>query len=272
MGLMSMQNSGLAFGRRSLREGTSLRLERNTMTSITNSLISRRILLRRGAFAGIATTLLPALGLGQEETFSSSGCHIGKRPENAAEALQALAAGNRRWATFTQCHPNEDAARRMSVENGQAPFATILSCSDSRVPPELLFDQGVGDLFIARVAGNCAGGTLTESLYYGTQDQYLGAFILFVLGHSDCGAVKAAISSYPSEDTFEFAKLIYPAVEAAINLGGNPDDLKKFVPLVTELNVILGVKVLREDPALQGLLITGGVYNLATSQVNIPKY
>ena len=156
--------------------------------------------------------------------------------------------------------------------NGQAPFATILSCSDSRVPPELLFDRGVGDLFIARVAGNCAHGTLTESLYYGTKDQYLGASILFVLGHSDCGAVKAAIAAHQSDDpddTFEFAKYIYPAVEAAINLGGNPDDLKTFVPLVTEQNVILGVQVLRKDPELQGLQITGGVYNLATSRVNI---
>ncbi|MEO6828486.1 MAG: carbonic anhydrase, partial [Acidobacteriaceae bacterium] len=127
------------------------------MTPLTNSLMNRRNLLRRGAFAGIATTLLPALGLGQEETSVSSGCRIGKRPENAAQAFRALARGNNRWATFTQCHPNENEARRASVVNGQAPFATILSCSDSRVPPELLFDQGVGDLFIARVAGNCAG-------------------------------------------------------------------------------------------------------------------
>jgi carbonic anhydrase len=158
----------------------------------------------------------------------------------------------------------------MSVVNGQSPFAAILSCSDSRVPPELVFDQGIGDLFVARVAGNCAGGTLTESLYYGTKEQYLGALILFVLGHSDCGAVKAAIASYPGA-TFQFAELIYPAVAAAISLGGNPDDLKTFIPLVTEQNVILGVQLLKEDPELQGLLITGGVYDLATSRVNIPE-
>jgi carbonic anhydrase len=158
----------------------------------------------------------------------------------------------------------------MSVVNVQSPFATILSCSDSRVPPELVFDQGIGDLFVARVAGNCAGGTLTESLYYGTKEQYLGALILFVLGHSDCGAVKAAIASYPGA-TFQFAELIYPAVAAAISLGGNPDDLKTFIPLVTEQNVILGVQLLQEDPELQGLLITGGIYDLATSQVSIPE-
>lgn len=244
------------------------------MTSSTNSLISRRNLLRRGVFAGIATALLPMPGFGQEDTSSSSGCRNMKPPRNAAQALRALAMGNNRWATFTQCHPNENAARRASVVGGQTPFATILSCSDSRVPPELLFDQGVGDVFVARVAGNCADGTLTESLYYGTKDQYLGAFILFVLGHSDCGAVKAAIAAYQSEDpddTFKFAKLIYPAVTAAINLGGNPDDLKTFVPLVTEQNVILGVQLLRKDPELQGLKITGGVYSLVTSRVNIPE-
>ena len=83
-------------------------------------------------------------------------------------------------------------------------------------------------------------------------------------------AVKAAIESYPGA-TFEFAELVYPAVAAAISLGGNPDDLKTFIPLVTEQNVILGVQVLQEDPELQGLLITGGVYDLATSQVNIPE-
>jgi carbonic anhydrase len=241
------------------------------LTSFANSPISRRNLLRGGAFTGLATALSPALLLGQEGTSECPRrCKENPPPKTPAKALQALIKGNERWATFTQCHPHEDLARRMSVVNGQSPFAAILSCSDSRVPPELVFDQGIGDLFVARVAGNCAGGTLTESLYYGTKEQYLGALILFVLGHSDCGAVKAAIASYPGA-TFEFAELIYPAVAAAISLGGNPDDPKTFIPLVTEQNVILGVQLLQEDPELQGLLITGGVYDLATSQVNIPK-
>jgi carbonic anhydrase len=241
------------------------------MWTFANWAITRRSLLRGCAFTGLATALSPALGLDQEGTSECPRrCKENPPPETAAKALQALTKGNERWATFTQCHPHEDRARRMSVVKDQSPFAAILSCSDSRVPPELAFDQGIGDLFVARVAGNCAGGTLTESLYYGTKEQYLGALILFVLGHSDCGAVKAAIASYPGA-TFEFAELIYPAVAAAISLGGNPDDLETFIPLVTEQNVILGVQVLQKDPELQGLLITGGVYDLATSQVNIPK-
>jgi carbonic anhydrase len=241
------------------------------LTSFTNWPISRRNLLRGCAFTGLATALSSARGLGQEHTSQGPRhCEEGPPPRTPAQALQALTTGNERWATCTQCHPREDLARRKSVVNGQSPFAAILSCSDSRVPPELVFDQGIGDLFVARVAGNCAGGTLTESLYYGTKEQYLGALVLFVLGHSDCGAVKAAIAAYPGP-TFEFAELIYPAVAAAISLGGNPNDPKTFIPLVTEQNVILGVQILKEDPELQGLLVTGGVYDLATSQVNIPK-
>jgi carbonic anhydrase len=240
-------------------------------TSSASSPISRRDLLRGGVFTGLATALSPALGLVQEGTSECPRrCKENPPPETPAKALQALIKGNERWATFTQCHPHEDLARRMSAVKGQSPFAAILSCSDSRVSPELVFDQGIGDLFVARVAGNCAEGTLTESLYYGTKEQYLGALTLFVLGHSDCGAVKAAIASYPGP-TFRFAELIYPAVKAALSLGGDPNDLKTFIPLVTEQNVILVVKLLQEDPELQGLLITGGVYSLATSQVNIPK-
>lgn len=246
------------------------------LKAFADSLVSRRNLLRRGAFTGLATALSPALLLGQEDSQEdTSGCRRRCKenppPKTPAEALQALTKGNERWATFTQCHPHEDRARRMAVVNSQFPFAAILSCSDSRVSPELVFDQGIGDLFVARVAGNCAGGTLTESLYYGTKQQYLGALILFVLGHSNCGAVKAAIESYPDPDTFEFATLIYPAVEAAIDAGGNPSDPATFIPLVTKLNVIIGVGVLQDDPELEGLLITGGVYDLATSQVNIPE-
>ncbi|MGA7626179.1 MAG: carbonic anhydrase [Candidatus Acidiferrales bacterium] len=230
-----------------------------------DSLISRRNLLQLGAF----TALSPALRLNQESTTCPVICNP-KPPTCAAEALQALIAGNEKWATFTQCHPHEDAKRRTTVAKGQSPFAAILSCSDSRVPPELVFDQGVGDLFVARVAGNCAGGTLTESLYYGTKEQYLGALILFVLGHTECGAVKAAVESYPG-NTFQFAELIYPAVEAARAIVGPPYDEYKVIPVATEQNVILGVNVLREDPELQGLLIAGGVYDLGVGGVNNPE-
>jgi carbonic anhydrase len=144
------------------------------LKSFANWPISRRNVLRSCAFTGLATALSPAWGLDQEgESECPRRCKENPPPETPAKALQVLAKGNERWATFTQCHPHEDRARRMSVVNGQSPFAAILSCSDSRVPPELAFDQGIGDLFVARVAGNCAEGTLTESLYYGTRSNTL---------------------------------------------------------------------------------------------------
>jgi carbonic anhydrase len=89
----------------------------------------------------------------------------------------------------------------------------------------LVFDQGIGDLFVARVAGNGATGKLAESLYYGTA--ILGTLVIFVLGHSDCGAVKEAVAEYPKHP-LEFVKLIFPAVKQARRIvkesGGNPND------------------------------------------------
>jgi carbonic anhydrase len=245
------------------------------MAAAMDSVISRRNLLRLGAFSGLATALLPALGLGEAQA-GEVICNP-DRPTTPAGALQALVDGNDRWATFTQEHPGEDAMRRTCVaENGQTPFAAIISCSDSRVPPELLFDQGIGDLFVARVAGNGANGTLTESLYYGTE--HLDALVLFVLGHSDCGAVKAAVASFPRH-ALEFVNLIFPAVKKARKIvkkaGGDPNDPTQVVPVATEQNVILGVQRLRKskffkkDVQAGTPLIAGGVYDLGTQQVNI---
>jgi carbonic anhydrase len=230
-------------------------------------------LLRLGAVTTIASLMSPTLGLDQAR--ADLICNP-DRPTTPANALQALVQGNERWATFGQIHPGEDAARRTCVaENAQTPFAAVISCSDSRVPPELLFDQGLGDLFVARVAGNGATGTLTEGLYYGTE--ILGALVLFVLGHSDCGAVKAAVNN--SSRQLEFVNLILPAVRLARSIvkknGGNPNDPEQVIPVATDQNVILGVQALRKSPFFKNavddgtLLIAGGVYQLDTQQVNI---
>jgi len=129
---------------------------------------------------------------------------------------------------------------------------------------------------VARVAGNGSAGKLAESLYYGTE--VLGALVVFVLGHSDCGAVKEAVASYPRHD-LEFVKLIFPAVAAARRIvkkaGGDPNDPTQVVPVATDQNVILGVQAMRKSaffkqPIRDGkLLIAGGVYDLSTQAVNI---
>jgi carbonic anhydrase len=264
------------------------------MASVTNSLISRRKLLRLGAFTGLATaglatgleTILPsAFQLDQAHAVPPPApsatptpvfCNM-TRPGTPADALQALVQGNVRWATLTQTHPGEDADRRTCVaEEGQTPFAAIISCSDSRVPPELVFDYGLGDLFVARVAGNGATGKLAESLYYGTS--VLGALVLFVLGHSDCGAVKTAVTSFPRHK-LEFVKLIFPSVRLARRMvkqaGGDPNDPAQVIPVATEQHVIREVKLLRKSRFFKKmvkdgtLLVAGGVYDLTTQQINI---
>jgi carbonic anhydrase len=242
--------------------------------------------LRLGAVTGLATALSPVLRLGGAHgadtpllapTPTPTPCNA-PLPATPAAALNALIAGNQLWATFAQMHPGEDAMRRSCVAaNGQTPFAAIISCSDSRVPPELIFDQGIGDLFVARVAGNGATGTLTESLYYGTGGA-LGALVLFVLGHTDCGAIKVAVTSFPRH-SLEFVNLLFPAVKQARIMvrqaGGNPNDPAQVIPIATNQNVILTVQSLRKSPFFKQmvsngtLLIAGGVYDLGTQQVNI---
>jgi carbonic anhydrase len=233
-------------------------------------------LLQLSAFTGMATALSPALRLGQAQAADCPVFCNEHRPKTPAHALRALIKGNERWATFAQEHPGEDEERRNCAVNGQAPFAAIISCSDSRVPPELLFDQGIGDLFVARVAGNGATGTLTEGLYYGTS--VLGALVLFVLGHSDCAAVRYAVTHFPHHE-LEFVRLIFPAVIRARRIveeaGGDPNNPTEVIPVATDQNVILGVQALRTSPFFKKmvedgtLLVAGGVYDLKTQQVTI---
>lgn len=108
------------------------------------------------------------------------------------DALRKLIDGNSRFANDRHIHPNSDAARRLDLLDGQSPFATIITCSDSRVPPEIIFDCGIGDLFVVRVAGNIIDSSiLLGSVLYATE--HLSCPLVVVLGHESCGAVTAAI-------------------------------------------------------------------------------
>ncbi|MFE5549268.1 carbonic anhydrase, partial [Streptomyces sp. NPDC056534] len=107
-----------------------------------------------------------------------------------AVALDALLAGNTRFVSGAPQHPNQDAARRTELAPGQDPFAVILGCSDSRLAAEIIFDQGLGDLFVVRTAGHVLGTEVLGSVEYATS--VLGARLVVVLGHDSCGAVAAA--------------------------------------------------------------------------------
>ncbi|HNT43627.1 MAG TPA: carbonic anhydrase [Syntrophorhabdaceae bacterium] len=137
------------------------------------------------------------------------------------EALQTLLDGNKRFAAMEQTHPNQDRTRRDEVKAGQKPFAVIVGCSDSRIPPEILFDQGIGDLFIIRLAGNIVDDTALGSIEYAVD--HLGTRLVVVLGHSKCGAVTATAKGGEAHGHIgSIAQAILPALE---NVKGQSGDL-----------------------------------------------
>ena len=150
--------------------------------------ISRRRLLgsAAGTWLGLTASGVFAAGGGgplPEETF----------PNDPKEALKRLTAGNKRFVAGEPLHNRSVKEVRQELVGGQEPFAAILGCSDSRVPPELVFDQGLGDLFVVRNAGNVIADDVLGSLQYA--DLHLKIQLLVVLGHENCGAVKAALDS-----------------------------------------------------------------------------
>ncbi|MFQ5443456.1 MAG: carbonic anhydrase, partial [Nitrospinales bacterium] len=130
------------------------------------------------------------------------------------ESLKQLIEGNRRFITGKPLHPNQSLERRKESVSGQSPIAAILGCSDSRVSPEIVFDQGIGDLFVLRVAGNVADDPVLGSLEYAVE--HLNVPLIIVLGHSACGAVIAAAQGgeFPGK-IGSLTKAIAPAVEKA---------------------------------------------------------
>ncbi|MGA2396533.1 MAG: carbonic anhydrase [Steroidobacteraceae bacterium] len=152
----------------------------------------------------------------------------------AAQALDRLKAGNARFVAGHPIHCNPQTQVKLTAA-GQAPFAAVLGCMDSRVSPELVFDQRIGDIFAVRVAGNFVNTDILGSLEYATE--VAGSKLIVVLGHSDCGAVKGAIDHVKLGNLTAALENIRPAVEevtAADGAASSKD--KKFVQKVSERN------------------------------------
>lgn len=136
------------------------------------------------------------------------------------QALKELMNGNERFVTAKLTHPNQTAARRSEVAGGQHPFAIILGCADSRLSPEIIFDQGLGDVFVIRVAGNIIDDAIVGSIEYAAE--HLHAPLIVVLGHSNCGAVAATVAGGELDGHLpSLAKAIKPAVDQARNQAGD---------------------------------------------------
>lgn len=178
-------------------------------------------------------------------------------------ALAALYAGNARFASGESTAPNRHMARLKEVSSTQKPFAAFLGCADSRVPVEIVFDQGFGDLFVTRIAGNVADAAIIGSLEFGTE--VLGAQVLYVLGHTRCGAVTATIEGHevPGQISMLYQHIRRAAKEAKGNLN---EAIRRNVQIQAEIlreaSPVIATRVSRGE-----LLIAGGVYNVDTGLV-----
>lgn len=193
-------------------------------------------------------------------------------PASAEDALKWLQEGNQRWMAGQDEAPNTSPARRQSVAAGQRPFATILTCADSRIPVERLFDRGVGDLFVLRVAGNTVGEHEAGSIEYAAE--HLDVPLLVVLGHTRCGAVGAAASHGHAEGNIaSLVRAIEPAVARAERLNPSLPADQIAVAAVRE-NVWQGIfdllkssQICRERVTSGELRIIGAVYDIADGRV-----
>jgi carbonic anhydrase len=204
----------------------------------------------------------------------SAAADAGAPAMSPQKALAQLMAGNQRFQNDATGHPLLHSKRRAELAGGQAPFAVILSCSDSRVPPELIFDQGLGGLFVVRLAGNTVTRAGLESIDYGVD--HLGASLIMVLGHDSCGAVKGALTecvSKPADKKLpEIFANICPAVDQAHKKNG--DNIESSA---IDLNVTEQVKILERAPSFKkrlaegSLKIVGARYQLESGKVGLIK-
>ena len=186
---------------------------------------------------------------------------------SAAAVLRELKAGNDHHVAKRYDHPHQTAARQSELAESQHPHAIVLSCADSRVAPEIILDQGLGDLFDIRVAGNIASDTELASIEYAAE--HLHTPVLVVMGHQKCGAVTAAAESGEAGGHLpSLLKLIRPAVESA---KGKPGDLIDNAVRINVENVVRQVRgskpVLAELVAHGTLTVVGAVYSLDTGKI-----
>ncbi len=195
------------------------------------------------------------------------------RPGTPADALRELLDGNTRFITGTRVHPHQDAERRTALAREQRPFAVVFGCSDSRLAAEIIFDRGLGDLFMVRTAGHIIGPEVQASIEYGVN--VLGVPLLVVLGHDSCGAIRAAHDALtgaatPTAGTRAIVDRIWPSFADHAHAGGPEVDLDAVsathVRLTVDQLVASGI-----EPAVRSgrCLVAGMTYRLAEGRVTV---
>lgn len=229
-------------------------------------MLDRRFFLSRVALIG-AVSAYGSLAPMRISAATQAGAGVG-----ADAALAKLMSGNRTFAAEMTGTRVQSIEERVALGAGQAPWASILTCADSRVAPEITFNVGLGDIFVSRVAGNVPDPAETASLEYGSA--VLGSQLVVVLGHSSCGAVEYAIEAFrgktmPSADLTHLVAAIEPAVRSVQGKPGNE------LVNATKANVLAGVSHLEATPILKDLRahgklkIVGAYYDLVAGKVTL---
>jgi carbonic anhydrase len=238
-----------------------------------NGFVGRRNFLKLvgvGSAGIAASTAVGVLWNGKQAIAQQPATSVQKpQPVSPEAALKTLLEGNKRFVEGKRLNPHQSRLRLQETAVAQYPFAAILGCADSRVPSEIVFDQGLGDLFVVRVAGNVASQTAIGSLEFATA--VLGAQLIMVLGHARCGAVAAAVKGDPLPGRIGvFVEEIKPAVERVRFKTGNLEDnaiianVQYQAEKLAEASTILG-GLIKEGK----LKIVGGRYDLATGKVTM---
>ncbi|PXW86732.1 carbonic anhydrase [Nitrosomonas sp. Nm84] len=241
---------------------------------MTNRNITRRQCLLGACGLGLGA----ALNVKAESPLINQSINTEPYPRNADEALKRLKAGNQRFMDDKPLHDRQESSWRSLLVETQKPFATILGCSDSRVPPELIFDVGFGELFTVRVAGNVIAEDVIGSLQYAVR--HLRTSLVVVLGHEKCGAVSATIEEMinrPTEPEHigSLIQLIKPGLTSlSMEAHKAGVDKEALVSAAVEANVRwsmhqlvtlpAAVKAMREG---RGATLMGGIYELETGRV-----
>ncbi|MBD2520551.1 carbonic anhydrase [Nostoc sp. FACHB-973] len=234
-----------------------------------NGFVGRRDFLKFASVMGIAVTAFGDRFWSAEQAAAADVHPVNPNPVSPNEAVRRLLNGNQRFVHQQRKYPDQSLEHLRLVAKAQYPFAAILGCADSRVPAEIVFDQGLGDLFVVRVAGNVASDMAIGSLEYSTA--VLGSQLIVVLGHKRCGAVTEAIKNEPLPGRIGFViESIKPALaNVKLTTANTSDDavkanVKYQAKKLEESSVILA-KLLREGK----LKIIGACYDIDTGEVNI---
>lgn len=247
---------------------TALLLSGKLMSRI-NGFVGRRDFLKFASVVGIAATTFGDSFWNIKQTAVADIQPVNPNAISPNEAIRRLLDGNQRFIAQKRKYPDQSLERLRLVAKAQYPFAAILGCADSRVPAEIVFDQGLGDLFVVRVAGNVISDTVIGSLEYSTT--VLGSQLIVVLGHKRCGAVAEAIKNEPLPGRIGLIiEGIKPSIERVkLRTGDNIEDAVianiQYQTEKLQENSTLLSKLLREDK----LKIVGACYDIDTGKVKI---